>query len=201
MLAISTTQMIKFIFILILVPLTAWSSPTPSIQNFKEVEAGLYRGGHPNDEDLHDLRRLGIRTVIDLQGGDAMKNPIANFFVKLISKGEQPRDIRHEEFVTKSLGMNFYNFPLSSLHRVTEKEAASIDQVIEILRDQANYPIYIHCAHGRDRTGLVMAIARVRLFQWSIKDSYREMKSFGHKKSDKLDHYLLSVERKRSASF
>src|SRR5271157_4118059 len=39
------------------------------IPNFHQVDADLFRGGHPDCNGYAKLAALGIRTIVDLQGG------------------------------------------------------------------------------------------------------------------------------------
>ncbi len=41
-------------------------------------------------------------------------------------------------------------------------------------------PIYVHCEHGKDRTGLVIALYRMRADGWSQEQAAAEMKEMGH---------------------
>lgn len=45
------------------------------------------------------------------------------------------------------------------------------------------HDLLFHCEHGQDRTGLVMAIRRVLLQQWSVEDAEAEMLNLGFHKS------------------
>jgi protein tyrosine/serine phosphatase len=42
-----------------------------------------------------------------------------------------------------------------------------------------NQPIYVHCALGRDRTGIVAAIYRIEKQGWSFDEAEQEMRDFG----------------------
>lgn len=45
--------------------------------------------------------------------------------------------------------------------------------------DPARRPIYVHCQHGVDRTGTIMAIYRMELEGWSNLEAFAEMDHFG----------------------
>jgi hypothetical protein len=57
------------------------------------------------------------------------------------------------------------------------------------LADAHLHPIYIHCELGRDRSGLIVALYRVRCQHWSLQAAYCEMERFG------FHHYLRALER------
>jgi hypothetical protein len=43
------------------------TAPGISIKNFGKVNANYYRGSQPTEEEVAQLKRLGIKTVIDLR--------------------------------------------------------------------------------------------------------------------------------------
>ena len=49
---------------------TVAPAPVPQIDNFARVNDGYYRGSQPLDGHYDDLAALGIKTVINLIGGD-----------------------------------------------------------------------------------------------------------------------------------
>ena len=48
-----------------------------------------------------------------------------------------------------------------------------------MLDDERNHPIFLHCLHGKDRTGLMVAIFRMARQGWSFDKAYTEMKLCG----------------------
>ncbi len=130
--------------------------PFVDIPNFYQVDEILYRGGQPNQEGWNKLKSLGIKTVISLRGKD----------------GES---LQEEELV-KSLGMQFYNLPMSVYKRPTDKQVIAF---LEIILTKDNQPVFVHCSSGRDRTGAMIAMYRVLVSGLTIKQAYNEAKRFG----------------------
>ena len=56
---------------------------------------------------------------------------------------------------------------------------AKVDQVVALMADPANQPVYVHCRHGQDRTGIVVAAYRMKQQGWSLTDAETEMQAFG----------------------
>lgn len=54
-----------------------------------------------------------------------------------------------------------------------------VDRVVALMSDPANQPVYVHCRHGQDRTGIVVAAFRMKQQGWSLADAEAEMQSFG----------------------
>ena len=81
-----------------------------------------------------------------------------------------------ESEICKRLGLNFIPMPLT--YTVLPSESM-VKEFVSVLEDEKNHPVFIHCLHGKDRTGLMMAIYRITSEGWSFEDAYREMKAYG----------------------
>jgi protein tyrosine/serine phosphatase len=65
-----------------------------------------------------------------------------------------------------------------------------VNQIEAIMADHARRPIFVHCQHGEDRTGLIVGLYRVETEHWSPAAAYREMIAKGfHKILFFLNHY------------
>jgi protein tyrosine phosphatase (PTP) superfamily phosphohydrolase (DUF442 family) len=119
-----------------------------------EVAPGLYRGGQPDEQGIAWLRERGIRTVINLRHyhGD--------------TEGERVR----------AAGMRYERIPLESTDAPTEEQAR---RFLSIVRDPDAHPIYVHCLHGVDRTGAMIALYRMQEQGWTNSDALAEMEHFG----------------------
>lgn len=126
------------------------------IKNFHMVKPWLYRGGQPGAEGIKALSRLGIKTVVSFRWGR--------------------NTIKAEEAGVASEGMSFISMPLNYWNMPTPDV---IDRFLSILDNDENHPIFIHCFHGSDRTGLLMAIYRMARDSWTVDEAYREMKRYG----------------------
>jgi protein tyrosine/serine phosphatase len=76
----------------------------------------------------------------------------------------------------KLLGMNFYNIAMS-IYKYPDDE--QVLKFLKIVLNPQNQPVFVHCESGRDRTGAIIAMYRVVVCGWSIKEAYREAKRFG----------------------
>lgn len=124
-----------------------------SIENFGRVNEHIYRGAQPKGEEYQQLANLGIKTVVDLRS-DADKD----------SKAEAER-----------AGLRYIN-----LGMVNKKypEANAAEKFLEVANNQENWPLYVHCAGGRHRTGSMIAVYRMTMDNWTIDRAYDEMKKF-----------------------
>lgn len=127
--------------------------PGVSIKNFGKVNDNYYRGSQPTEEEVAQLKRLGIRTVIDLR------------------KDKVPE----EAAWVKQAGMQYFNIPLKASVAATEEQTS---QFLSLVNNSANWPVYIHCKGGRHRTGALTAIYRITRDGWTADRAYEEMKEY-----------------------
>jgi tyrosine-protein phosphatase SIW14 len=126
------------------------------IRNFHTVHAGIMRGGQPTHDGYRWLANHGVKTVVSLRWGQKI--------------------IAAEREAVKSLGMEFLSIPLNYWN-LPDKEI--IEDFLALLDTAEKRPIYVHCFHGSDRTGLLMAIHRMARDGWTFDQAYSEMKRFG----------------------
>jgi protein tyrosine/serine phosphatase len=147
---------------------------TAPITNFHVVRKGLWRGAHPDATGLAYLKKQGVRTIISLETTGLFE-----------SSG---KDIDAERTEAEKLGIAFVYKPTSSYLPVNGKQ---MDSVLAILADKTQQPVYVHCKHGEDRTGLVIGLERVEQEKWEAKDAYKEMLDLHfHRILVALNHYF-----------
>jgi protein tyrosine/serine phosphatase len=151
-----------------------------TIAHFSKVNDSVYRGGRPEPADLRYLQSLNVRTVINLQGGD-LKNPKYRNFMKWWEPGELADAITAEMNLSKSLGLLFFSKPLDAIDPVSDEDDARVDEILAIMANSAAQPVFVHCEHGVDRTGLIIALYEVRYMGMSPDDAYNEWRASGHK--------------------
>lgn len=128
------------------------------IPNFRQVTDWLYRGGQPSMDEFRVLKEeLGIKTVINLRW---RKGPIVR---------EQAR--------VRELGMNFFHI---SLNYWTLPNMNNVDEFLKLADDESLRPMFVHCLHGADRTGVLIAMFRIMRCGWSLEQAFREMLNCGH---------------------
>jgi protein tyrosine/serine phosphatase len=85
--------------------------------------------------------------------------------------------VRNEERWAAANGIKFYNLPIDLYTKPSDDQAL---RFLEIVLDNANQPVYVHCEDGRDRTGTMIALYRVAAENWTIKDAYHEARVIGY---------------------
>ena len=123
------------------------------IDNFGRINETYYRGSQPDGRDYTDLAALGVKTVIDLQR-DGLEN---------------------ERQLVESAGMKFHRIPMTTRKAPTNDELALF---LKLVNDPANQPVYVHCAGGRHRTGVMTAVYRMTHDGWTSDQAFKEMKQY-----------------------
>jgi len=141
---------------------------TTGITNFHIVVPGkIFRGSRPTS--LSDVMALknscGVGQILNLQGGDPWYfNPIP--YLLDFENGEL-KGFRNQE---NSEAQQVFSAPednivLDSFDSVDVEQEVRIEQAVNEL-DQANTvegakPLFLHCQHGIDRTGMIVALFKV----------------------------------------
>jgi protein tyrosine/serine phosphatase len=123
----------------------------PGLHNVGLVAPGIYRGAQPEGKGYQTLKNMGIRTVIDLRH-------------------------KSEKQAVEATGMKSLQFPMA---QTVDVDPETIRRVLAAMTDPANQPVFIHCAVGKDRTGVVAAVYRMEVEGWDERDAEEEMKAYG----------------------
>ena len=139
-----------------------------TISNFMPVTNNIYRGGRPQKRDLENLKdQKNLSTIIDVENKPA---------------------VAQEKDAADRLGLKFISSPMDTDIRPSDQQ---VDQILTVMSDPHNFPIFIHCFHGEDRTGLIVGLFRVEVQGWSAQSAYLEMLKNGfHPKYRALDKYF-----------
>jgi tyrosine-protein phosphatase SIW14 len=126
-----------------------------NIPRFSMVADGLYRGGQPTEKGFQLLKQRGIKTVINL------------------------RMEYDEAGVVQKYGMNYVQIPIDEVRPWSQIPQAAVAKYFEVVNNPANYPIFVHCQRGADRTGVITAFYRMAIQGWDAKKAYSEARDIG----------------------
>jgi len=126
------------------------------LPNFHKVHPYLYRGGEPTAAGVKKLQEKGVKTLIDLRASSFR------------TEAEQAQ--------ASKLDMQYINLPMSS-RAPTQAQLTTFTRAVEEAQKK-NEPVYVHCAHGSDRTGCLVGIWRVTHDGFSYNDAYKEMRLY-----------------------
>jgi protein tyrosine/serine phosphatase len=65
---------------------------------------------------------------------------------------------------------------MSSLGRPTDEQ---VERALSIIDARENWPVFVHCQRGADRTGVIIAAYRISHEQWTAVQAIAEAKRFG----------------------
>ena len=128
------------------------AQPT-QIENFGKVNDNYYRGSQPLADEFIELKKLGIKTIIDLR---------------------QDR-LKHAEDWARAAGLEYINIPLTTKRPATDEQT---QHFLKLVNNQDNWPVFVHCKGGRHRTGEMTAIYRITQDGWTADQAYEEMKKY-----------------------
>ncbi len=129
-----------------------------NLPNFHQVHPFLYRGGEPTAEGLKQLHDMGVTTIIDLRG-----------HVEKVLK---------ETAIAKGLGMKCINLPMTNKAPTAKQVKTFISTVEKAQADPSKGSVFVHCAHGSDRTGCLIGIWRVSHDNFTYDEAYKEMRKY-----------------------
>lgn len=120
------------------------------IENFHKVDAKLYRSTQPSKKAFILMYEYGIKSVIDL------------------------RQWHSDEELVNDTGVKHYKFPLNA-SKVTYEDLVKIVATIESIDGK----VLVHCWHGSDRTGVVVAAYRI-YHGWDKAKAVKEFTKSGY---------------------
>lgn len=130
-----------------------WAHPLdlPGVPNFHKVSDNLYRGAQPSAEGMDQLKKLGIKTVVNLRSFHSDRDEIAD------------------------TGLAYEHIQMKTWDPDTE----DVVRFLQIVTNSNRTPVFIHCQRGADRTGLMCATYRIAVQGWSRNEAMEEMTKGG----------------------
>lgn len=117
------------------------------------VSPELYRGGQPEPEGFTKLEQMGVRSVLNL------------------------RENRSDVPKAAHTGLHIMEYPMAA-SKATE---ADVEACLRLIKD-APKPVLVHCWHGSNRTGIIVAAYRIVFQGWSVEAAEKEFReeAYGH---------------------
>lgn len=148
-----------------------WAVPVErtGLPNLHRISDGLYRGAQPMAEGFRELRKMGVRTVVNL------------------------RSFHSDRDEAGEAGLAYEHSAMKAWH----PEDEDVVRFLQIVTDPARTPVFVHCQHGADRTGIMCAICRMAVQGWSGDEAVEEMREggFGHHRIwANLRHYVRELD-------
>jgi protein tyrosine/serine phosphatase len=136
------------------------NNTTNPTANFFAVSDRVYRGSRPTYEGLEQLVGLKIKSVLDLEDNDDA----------VAQEGTWATQVGLKQFRARMTGTSAPDSP-------------TVEYALQVLNDDDNAPIFVHCAKGADRTGVIVALYRIFHDGWSAAEAKSEMENHGFNNS------------------
>ncbi len=123
----------------------------PGVPNFAKVSPALWRGSQPlTSEAFRHLEAAGVKTVVNFRHD-------------------------HDDLpLLSGTTLKYLWIPARAWH----PEEQDLVIFLRVLEDQNNWPVFVHCAEGKDRTGYAVATYRIVTEHWTPDDAIHEMFDF-----------------------
>lgn len=130
-----------------------WAAPVinSTLENFYRVSADLYRCEQPEKKDIPDLKAVGIRSILNLRRYNS-----------------DPKALTEAGFT-----------PLLQRMEADDLTPDDLVAALRLIKD-APKPVLVHCWHGSDRTGSVVAAYRIVFQNWTPAAALDELRFGGY---------------------
>ncbi|CAI9086860.1 OLC1v1020779C1 [Oldenlandia corymbosa var. corymbosa] len=140
--------------------------------NFSMVDYGVFRSGFPDSANFSFLLTLGLRSVIYLC--------------------PEPYPLANAEFL-KANGILLFQFGIEgSKEPFVNIPEESIREALEVVLDEKNRPLLIHCKRGKHRTGCLVGCLR-KLQKWCLTSIFDEYQRFAGDKARVSDLRFMEL--------
>ncbi len=131
-----------------------WAQPLSlsGAPNLHKVSSTLYRSAQPSADGMKNLAALGIKTVINLRSFHSDRGKLGD------------------------TGLGYEHIFMKTWH----PEHEDVVRFLRIAADPLKAPVLVHCQHGADRTGVMVALYRIAVQNWSKEEAAREMVEGGY---------------------
>lgn len=119
----------------------------PGVPNLHRVTTNLFRSAQPTAEGMKSIERLGIKTVLSLRNFHSDKDEVESTTLQ-----------------TERIRINAWHVKDEDVLRF-----------LKLVTDTNSGPILVHCLHGSDRTGIMIAIYRMTVEGWPKDEAIKEM--------------------------
>lgn len=147
-----TVAAIVFAFAISAAPSPEGFPILPGLPNLAQVSTNLYRCAQPTADGFMAAGRLGVKTVISL------------------------RAFHTDAPLLASTNLKFEHIYFKTWH----PEEEDVLRFLKIVSNTNNGPFLLHCQHGADRTGMMVAIYRMAVDGWTKDAAIKEMTDGGY---------------------
>lgn len=121
------------------------------LPNFYKIDDQVYRSKQPDHREMKELNAMGIGTILNL------------------------RHVRSDRWKGRSTQLQLIHLPINSW-KISYTELVTGTSILLKSKD----PVLVHCWHGSDRTGCIIACYRLIKFGWTKQQAIDEMRNGGY---------------------
>jgi len=124
------------------------------VENFVKVSPALWRGAQPDpkQDGFRNLENAGVKTIVNLR-------------------------YDHDDLpFLAGTKLRYFRIKAHAWH----PEEEDLIKFLKVLKDEKNWPVFVHCAAGKDRTGYSVATYRIVVENWTADDAIHEMFDFNY---------------------
>lgn len=137
------------------------------LPNFAKVSETIYRGAQPEKEGFTELKKMGVTTIINLRANHSDRELI------------------------KGLGFRYVEISLNA----GDTDEKNVIKFLKVATNPNNGIMFIHCQHGSDRTGMMIATYRMLVQGWTRDEAMEELPRFGfHEIYRSIRQYLKNFD-------
>ena len=127
-----------------------------NIRNFYKVSDNMYRSAQPDRKSMELLDVIGVKTVINLRRYHSDNYEAKNTSLKVERVKMNAGKIKDEDII----------------------------EILTMIKN-SDRPVLIHCWHGSDRTGVVVAMYRIIFEDYTKEEAIKELREdkYGHHES------------------
>ena len=155
---------------------TCDATPPRAPRNFGKVSDGVYRGGQPQScAELAYLQSIGVKSILKLNGSS------------------EPAEISQAQ----QMGFRVASFGFNAHTIGTSQTCDDVRNALAFLANRDNWPVYVHCTAGKDRTGYIAGMYE-RSAGRSIADVIDELHRYGHRGARAMAFSQIDRELQRA---
>ena len=121
------------------------------LENFYQVDDKLFRSANPDPNGFRELESMGIVEILNL------------------------RNYHSDDDESKGTNVKLYRVKMNA-HYIKEKDVVEALQIIKDIDGK----VLVHCKHGSDRTGLIVAMYRIVFQNWTKAEATDELINGGY---------------------
>ena len=114
-------------------------------KNLYKINDVLYRSEQPSKKGFKEIELIGVKTILNL------------------------RRLRNNTKKAKDFNFNLVHHPI----KTKELNESDILKALKVIQN-SEHPVLVHCWHGSDRTGTIIAAYRMVFDNWSKEQAINE---------------------------